>query len=971
MKKAILVAGLLFAPAFAVQAEENVYAVELKADKEVVALGEISLPATITGRVASASSTHPVSFQVVKNAGKQSAAIYTNTGTGAVFQAWLSIGDEDMVDITSSKEMAFNNSTPYVLLISAAKYQEGASYAVRLGNVGDFTVSFDGNGGTVSTTNKVYTPGQPYGAFPTATRVDHAFSGWSTAATNGIVLTTNAQVCVGYTTLYAQWEGDPLSPVSPTNDTPAVTNYYVKFDANGGTGTMSNQTFTVGVKQALATNVFTCAGYDFRGWATSAEGAVEYADCAVVSNLTTAGSTKTLYASWMISSSSISTYTTNGVTWHYSATSNGVATIQNVVNGKYVAAVDTSVRGTLTIPDMIGSNTVEKIGERAFAGCSFVTNVVIPLGVETIGSYAFADCKSLSPGITIPESVETMGAYVFTNCPALKIVRYLGNCPDAADELYAGTPSDLISGVLRVRSGWPTTEVEHQTAPATDVGDDDDDWGGDEGGLPSGEVLSPWPEGDYERRVVLWVTQPVYKVLFWSVPGNYKTVKIQYYIPGRVLGDLPDAPEYPTNSVNDDDDDAEDAGYAFLGWFMKPYGGEEASEDIVVNRSFSLYAHWKRDDDPDSLSEVEYDFASAHAYDGYLLDDGENVVGTIQLKASRGKYRKAEEETNVTATATIVLLGEGKIRLKGTLGEDLSGTLTPTKSSDERELSVTLGGSGMDGSFDDYTVVGVRDILGKKTYLDRTCALAAGDNWKGNYVVVLKADSDESSLGNGYAGLSVQVKANGKGRVTGTMPDGTKVAYTGRLEISDESCSLPVVVPLHRGKMGGFGFLLTFSDASGVSADRVSSWRNTTVPFTSALQVEGAERVAGVSSDLVFALEDAFDIEGIDDSLLPSDVPVKVSGTRWQTPKADRVKFVAKDAAYEALTERGNPSGLTLAAKPGQGTFRGRFKVFAVTEAGKSKKYTATVNGAVLDGAGYGTATIKKAGAVPVTVRAE
>ena len=129
--------------------------------------------------------------------------------------------------------------------------------------------------------------------------------------------------------------------------------------------------------------------------------------------------------------------------------------------------------------------------------------------------------------------------------------------------------------------------------------------------------------------------------------------------------------------------------------------------------------------------------------------------------------------------------------------------------------------------------------------------------------------------------------------------------------------------------------------------------------------------MAGVSSDLVFALEDAFDIEGIDDSLLPSDVPVKVSGTRWQTPKADRVKFVAKDAAYEVLTEHGNPSGLTLAPKPGQGTFRGRFKVFAVTKAGKSKKYTATVSGAVLDGAGYGTATIKKTGAVPVTVRAE
>ena len=45
--------------------------------------------------------------------------------------------------------------------------------------------------------------------------------------------------------------------------------------------------------------------------------------------------------------------------------------------------------------------------------------------------------------------------------------------------------------------------------------------------------------------------------------------------------------------------------------------------------------------------------------------------------------------------------------------------------------------------------------------------------------------------------------------------------------------------------------------------------------------------------------------------------------------------------------------------------------MFAATEAGKSKKYTAVVNGAVLDGVGYGTATIKKLGSVPVMVKPE
>ena len=348
------------------------------------------------------------------------------------------------------------------------------------------------------------------------------------------------------------------------------------------------------------------------------------------------------------------------------------------------------------------------------------------------------------------------------------------------------------------------------------------------------------------------------------------------------------------------------------------------------------------------------------------------MAGTIQLKTSKARWNRTDEETNVAATATIVLLGGGSVRLKGVLGEDLSGTLAPVRKSDERELDVSLKDGGMEGTFDDYSVVGARYIFGKKTYIDRVQAIAADDNWKGNYVVVLKAESDESSLGNGYVGLSVQVKGGGKARVTGTMPDGTRVAYNGRMEVLDELCLLPVVVPLHSGRKGGFGFLMGFA-GDEVSVSSASSWRNTSVPFTSALTEVGAGAVTKITSDAVFSLENAFesgDVE-IDDSLLPEDVEVTVSGTRWVTPKSDRVKFISDDATYDVLTEYGNPSGLSLSFKPVQGMFLGRFKVFAVTEAGKSKKYTATVSGAVLDGVGYGTATIKKIGSVPVTVTSE
>ena len=844
MKKGILVAGLLFASAFAVMAEEeHFYAVKL--DSQIVHLGEIDLPATITGRVSSASSEHIVSLQVRSGDGTGRAAIYTNMGTGAVFRALLDMGQVDEINISSPKDVAFNKTTPYVLRIAADDYKEGASYAVRLGKFGDFSVSFYGNGGTVSMANKVYQPGQTYGEFPTATRTNYVHTGWSTAATNGIVLTTNTQVCLGYRKLYAQWKANPTSP---TNDVPVATNsYFVAFNSNGGKGTMPTQTIAIDVAQTLATNAFTRSDYVFTGWAMSPTGAVAYADRAVVSNLTAVGTTTTLYACWKALPVAIRTQEVDGVLWHYAET-NGVATIVNKSGGAYVAAVDRSLKGTLTIPSMLGTSVVDKIGERAFAGCSSVTNIVIPFGVTSIGNCAFADCTGLTPGITIPESVEEMGAYVFTNCPNLKIVRYLGNCPEADVALYAGASAFLISGVLRVRSDWPTKEVTSQSGTSTDggeasengeAGDDANDVANDTNAVEeaTGTAFAPWPEGKHSRRVLPWVTQPLHRVTFCTMQGGGNSTIVWYYVPGRPLGSIPEEPEGKD-------------GYTFLGWFTKPYGGTEIGDDnadeIIVDKPLYFYAHWQDDNDPDSLADVEYNFATTHSYDGYLLNDDGEMAGTILLKTSKGRWSRAEEETNVTATATLVLLGEDKIKLKGTLGEDLSGTLTANTKSDERELDVSISGSNMDGTFGSYMVVGVRNISGKKTYLDRTKATAAGDNWKGNYVVALKAESDESSFGNGYVGLSVQVRTNGRARVSGTMPDGTRVSSSCRMEISDDSCVLPVVVQLHHGKKGGFGFLLTFSGDSDVSLSALSKWSNPDVPFVASLTAEGTGRASGI-----------------------------------------------------------------------------------------------------------------------------
>ena len=74
--------------------------------------------------------------------------------------------------------------------------------------------------------------------------------------------------------------------------------YTVKFNANGGSGTMPVESFTYDVSKALTANAFTRNGWTFLGWADSATATTaKYTNGQSVKNLATAG-TKNLYAVW-------------------------------------------------------------------------------------------------------------------------------------------------------------------------------------------------------------------------------------------------------------------------------------------------------------------------------------------------------------------------------------------------------------------------------------------------------------------------------------------------------------------------------------------------------------------------------------------------------------------------------------------------------------------------------------------------
>ena len=214
---------------------------------------------------------------------------------------------------------------------------------------GSFTVRFDPNGGTGEMSDQafVYDVAQNLAA-NAFSREGWGFAGWATSATGAVSYGNRASVknftatSGGTVTLYAKWTANT---------------YTVKFNANGGSGSMSNQSFAYGTAQALTANAFSRTGHSFAGWATSASGAKVYNDRQSVQNLTaTAGGTVNLYAVWTPISYSVK-FNANGGSGSMSNQSFVYGTAQSLTanaftrEGWYFAGWSTSATGAKSFGD--------------------------------------------------------------------------------------------------------------------------------------------------------------------------------------------------------------------------------------------------------------------------------------------------------------------------------------------------------------------------------------------------------------------------------------------------------------------------------------------------------------------------------------------------------------------------------------------------------------------------------------------
>ncbi|MBR1920407.1 MAG: InlB B-repeat-containing protein, partial [Kiritimatiellae bacterium] len=397
-------------------------------------------------------------------------------------------------------------------------------------------------------------------------------------------------------------------------------------------------------------------------------------------------------------------------------------------------------------------------------------------------------------------------------------------------------------------------------------------------------------------------------------------------------------------------------GYTLKGWYTAATGGTQVLATTKVTANVTYYAQWTAETTPEPVAETPVLYkavtgaapAAASVYNGYLIAADGSVAGTIQVKVGKPNARTGRATVRAT-----VLLGGKKTTLKGAEGGKAGISAdepTSLELAGGEACAVKIGTYAIAGKYGAYyTIDGARDFFTSKDKEEKAAATAEADGLVGALNMIWDG---------GVA--SVSIKKRGKAKATVTLSTGTKAIANVQLLVGEDWYCIPVDV----SKKANLAFALWLPREGGQAV--VSGLGdNAALGWAGALKSGSMLRF---SIDKTAALWSQLAGTALTD-YLPDDVKVTVDGAKWVLPPAGKVKYLLRTTDVDETKTLDNPAGLRLTYKAADGSFKGSFKVYA-DNGGRLKATTVSVAGVVLDGVGYGTATIKKpAGSTSITVK--
>lgn len=261
-----------------------------------------------------------------------------------------------------------------------------ASDSISISQSAPYSISYNANGGSGAPSSQSVFATYSYNLSSTRpTRTGYTFLGWSTDSTaTTATYQPGASVTIsGNLALYAVWQ---------------VNSYNVAFNANGGSGAPANQTKNYGESLVLSSTSPTRTGFEFAGWATSAD--------AVVAQYQPGGTYAvdadvTLYAVWSVISFTLSsTVSPIGITVNVLRTSSptGYGSMGLLSDG-----------ATLYYGDVI------KVSWALSSG--YLADTLTVNGVDVSAYSPAEDIVTITDNLTVVMTVKTGGVVYITNQP--------------------------------------------------------------------------------------------------------------------------------------------------------------------------------------------------------------------------------------------------------------------------------------------------------------------------------------------------------------------------------------------------------------------------------------------------------------------------------------------------------------------------------------------------------------------------